>query len=375
VIYLDANATTPLHPAVMAAMMPALGDVFANPSSVHKPGQDARSLMDRAREQCGAALDCDPREIVFTSGGTEADALAIRGLARHKVVTTTVEHPAVLGACAELERSGVEVVRVRVDASGRLDFDALEAALPGVDLCSAMAANNETGVVFPLDRIGELCRRHRVPFHTDAVQAVGKVPVRIRELPVDLLSCSGHKIGGPKGAGLLWIRRGVQLAPVQVGGHQERGRRAGTENVAAIVGLGEAVARAAAALPSEMSRLVALRDRLEAAARRIPGSRIAGEDAPRACNTLNVAFEGCDGETLLVALDLAGVAVSTGSACSSGSLEPSPVLLAMGYPSALARGAIRFSLWSGTTVEEIDAVCALLPGVVARCRSRPDRRA
>jgi cysteine desulfurase len=375
VIYLDANATTPLHPAVMAAMMPALGDVFANPSSVHKPGQDARSLMDRAREQCGVALDCDPREIVFTSGGTEADALAIRGLARRKVVTTTVEHPAVLGACAELERSGVEVVRVRVDASGRLDFDALEAALPGVDLCSAMAANNETGVVFPLERIGELCRRHRVPFHTDAVQAVGKVPVRIRELPVDLLSCSGHKIGGPKGAGLLWIRRGVQLAPVQVGGHQERGRRAGTENVAAIVGLGEAVARAAAALPSEIPRLVALRDRLEAAARRIPGSRIAGEDAPRACNTLNVAFEGCDGETLLVALDLAGVAVSTGSACSSGSLEPSPVLLAMGYPSALARGAIRFSLWSGTTVEEIDAVCALLPGIVARCRSRPDRRA
>src|SRR6266478_1487783 len=222
----------------MAAMMPALGEVFANPSSVHKPGQDARALLDRAREQCGAALECDPREIVFTSGGTEADALAVRGLGRRKVVATAVEHPALLGA----------------------------------DLCSAMAANNETGIVFPLARIGELCRKHGVPLHADAVQAVGKMPLRIRELPIDLLSCSAHKIGGPKGAGLLWVRRGLQLAPVQVGGHQERGRRAGTENVAAIVGLGEALSRAAASLSTEAPRLAALRDRLEAAARQIPGS-------------------------------------------------------------------------------------------------------
>ena len=373
-IYLDANATTPLDPAVMAAMMPALAEVFANPSSVHKPGQDARALMDRAREQSGAALGCDPREIVFTSGGTEADALAVRGLARRKVVTTSVEHPALLGACAELERAGVEVVRVPVDRSGRLDLGALEAALPGADLCSAMAANNETGIAFPLARIGELCRRHGVPFHTDAVQAIGKMPLSIRELPLDLLSCSGHKIGGPKGAGLLWARRGIPLAPVQVGGHQERGRRAGTENVAAIVGLGEAVSRAVAAVPTQAARLAGLRDRLEAVARQIPGAHVAGAGSARVCNTLNVAFEGCDGETLLVALDLAGVAVSTGSACSSGSLEPSPVLLAMGYPPALARGAIRFSLWSGTTAADIDAVSALLPDVVARTRARPDRR-
>ena len=374
-IYLDANATTPLDPGVMAAMMPALRDVFANPSSVHKPGQDARNLLDAAREPCGAALDCDPREIIFTSGGTEADALAVRGLARHKIVTTTVEHPAVLGACADLERSGVEVVRVPVDGSGRLDLDALDAALPGADVCSVMAANNETGVLFPLATVGEMCRRHGVPLHSDGVQAAGKAPLRIRELPIELLSSSAHKIGGPKGVGLLWVRRGLHLAPVQVGGHQERGRRAGTENVAAIVGLGEALARATAALPSEMPRLTELRDRLEAAARRIPGSRIAGEGVPRVCNTLNVAFEGCDGETLLVALDLRGVAVSTGSACSSGSLEPSPVLLAMGYPPSLARGAIRFSLWRGTTAEEVEQVCALLPEVVARCRQRPDRRA
>ncbi|HKC60418.1 MAG TPA: cysteine desulfurase family protein [Myxococcales bacterium] len=373
-IYLDANATTPLDPAVMAAMLPALGEVFANPSSVHKAGQDARALLDRAREQCGAALDCDPREIVFTSGGTEADALAVRGLGRRKVVTTAVEHPALLGACAELERAGAGVIRVPVDRAGQLDLAALDAALPGADLCSAMAANNETGVVFPLSRIGELCRKHRVPFHTDAVQAAGKMPVRVRELPIDLLSCSAHKIGGPKGAGLLWVRRGIQLAPVQVGGHQERGRRAGTENVAGIVGLGEALSRAAASLSTEAPRLAALRDRLEAAARQIPGSRVAGSGTERVCNTLNVAFEGCDGETLLVALDLAGVAVSTGSACSSGSLEPSPVLLAMGHPPALARGAVRFSLWRGTRTEEIEEVCRLLPEVVARTRSRPDRR-
>ena len=373
-IYLDANATTPLDPAVMAAMMPALGEVFANPSSVHKPGQDARALLDRAREQCGAALDCDPREIVFTSGGTEADALAVRGLGRRKVVATAVEHPALLGACAELEHAGAQVVRVPVDRSGQLDLDALDAALPGADLCSAISANNETGIVFPLARIGELCRKHGVPFHTDAVQAVGKMPLRIRELPIDLLSCSAHKIGGPKGAGLLWARRGLQLAPVQVGGHQERGRRAGTENVAAIVGLGEALSRAVAAVPSEAPRQAALRDRLETAAREIPGSQVAGAGFPRVCNTLNVAFEGCDGETLLVALDLAGVAVSTGSACSSGSLAPSPVLLAMGYPPVLARGAIRFSLWRGTTAADIDEVCRLLPDVVARTRGRPDRR-
>jgi len=369
VIYLDANATTPLHPAVMAAMMPALREVFANPSSVHKPGQDARALVDRAREQCGAALGCDPREIVFTSGGTEADALAVRGLSRRKLVTTAVEHPAVLGACAELERAGVEVVRVQVDRTGQLDLTALDTALEGADLCSAMAANNETGVIFPLREIGELCRKHRVPFHTDAVQAAGKMPLRIRELPIDLASCSAHKLGGPKGAGLLWVRRGLQLAPVQVGGHQERGRRGGTENVAGIVGLGEALERACAALATEEPRLAGLRDRLEAAANRIPGSRVAGAGAARVCNTSNVAFEGCEGEALLAALDLAGVAISTGSACSSGTLEPSPVLLAMGYPPELARGAVRFSLWSGTTAEQIQRVCELLPGVVEQTRN------
>jgi len=359
-IYLDANATTPLAREVMAQMMPALAELFANPSSVHKPGQDARSLVDAARERCAAALGCAPREVIFTSGGTEADALAVLGTRPRKVVTTAVEHPAVLGPCAAVP----ECVRVPVSGSGELDLDALRRALPGASLCSVMAANNETGVIFPIGRIAALCREAGVPLHVDAVQAAGKVPL---DFPWDLVSLSAHKISGPKGAGLLAARK--KISAVQTGGHQERGRRAGTENVAAIVGMGAALERAVAQQPELEVRLGALRNRLEAAAREIPGARIAGGELPRTCNTLNVAFEGCEGETLLAALDLEGIAVSTGSACSSGSLEPSPVLLAMGYPKALARGAIRFSLWSGNTEEEIERVCAALPRVVARARS------
>jgi len=346
-------------------MMPALEGVFANPSSVHKPGQDARALVDRAREQCATALGCDQREIVFTSGGTESDLLAIRGIAPEgsRVVVSSVEHPAISGAC-----EGREVVSIGVDADGRLDLAALGAALPGAALCSIMTANNETGVLSPLEEVARLCRRNDVPLHTDAVQAAGKTRLPLHL--VDLLSLSAHKIGGPKGAGLLWVRRGVALRALQAGGHQERGRRGGTENVAGIVGLGEALSLAAGALAEEATRLAALRDRLQAAAEAIPGSRVAGRNAARVCNTLNVAFEGCAGETLLTALDLAGIAVSTGSACSSGTLEPSPVLLAMGYPAALARAAIRFSLWRGTTAAQIAAVSHTLREVVARCRSQ-----
>ena len=356
-IYLDANATTPLSRAVMAEMMPALSEHFGNPSSVHKTGQDARALIDTARERCARALGCLPREIIFTSGGTESDALALRGLKPARVVTTAVEHPAVFGAL-----QGIEAVKVPVDASGLPDLEALERALPGASLCSAMAANNETGVVLPTARIAALCRQHGVPLHVDAVQAAGKLPL---DFPWDLLSLSAHKIEGPKGAGLLAVRSGLKLDAL-LGGHQERGRRAGTENVAGIVGLAAALERAAPASSAE--RLAALRDKLEAAARAIPGARVNGAGAPRVGNTLNVSFEGCDGETLLVALDLEGICVSTGSACSSGSLEPSPVLLAMGVPPRLARSALRFSLWSGNTDEELDRVCALLPEIVRRAR-------
>jgi cysteine desulfurase len=297
--------------------------------------------------------------VIFTSGGTESDALAVLGSQRGKVVTTAVEHPAVLGACASVP----ECIRVPVFGSGELDLDALRRALPGASLCSTMAANNETGVIFPLREIAALCREHGVPLHVDAVQAAGKMPL---DFPWDLLTLSAHKISGPKGTGLLAARS--KISAVQTGGHQERGRRGGTENVAGIVGMGKALELATAQQPVVAARLGALRDRLEAAVGEIPGARVAGATAPRVCNTLNVAFAGCDGETLLAALDFEGISTSTGSACSSGSLEPSPVLLAMGYPPALARGAIRFSLWTGNTAEEIERVCALLPRIVARAR-------
>jgi cysteine desulfurase len=356
VIYLDANATTPLAPDVLDEMLPALREQFANPSSVHKPGQQARALVDTARERCAAALGCAPRNIVFTSGGTEADALGILGLRPRKVVTTSVEHPAVLGACANVAES----IRVPVFSSGELDLDALRAALPGADVCSVMAANNETGVLFPIREVAALCREAGVPLHVDAVQAAGKIPL---DFPWDLLTVSAHKIRGPKGAGLLACR-GPKLFALIAGGHQEQGRRGGTENVAGIVGLGAALQRASAAQAKP-----ALRDKLQESALAIGGAHVAGPEAPRVWNTLNVAFERCDGETLLAALDLEGICVSTGSACSSGSVEPSPVLLAMGYSHELARGALRFSLWEGNTAEEIDRVCEALPRIVGRARS------
>ncbi len=381
-IYLDANATTPPHPRVLAAMSRALEAGFGNASSVHSVGQRARALLDTAREQCASALGCDARELIFTSGGTEADALAIHGAAAAalkaapragpRVVTTSVEHPAVLGACASLARLGVETVRIGVDGEGRLDLAALQAELahPGTLLCAAMAANNETGVLFPIDRIGELCRRAGVALHVDAVQAAGKLPLRLSDSPATYAAVSGHKLRGPQGAGLLWARRGAPLAPFQQGGHQEKGRRAGTENVAAAVGLGEALEVATAEMSSSSPRLAALRDRLQGALAQIEGAQVHGAGSPRVPNTLSISFAGCEGETLLVALDLAGVCVSTGSACSAGSLEPSPVLLAMGVPAERARAALRFSLWSNNTEAEIDQVAALLPPLVARCLAR-----
>ena len=374
-IYLDANATTPLRPEALAAIEEVLAQGPLNASSVHSAGQRARALLDLAREECAAALHCDPRELIFTSGGTESDHLAIRGgaLAARRaghIVTTAVEHPAVLGACAQLGPAGITTTRVPVDASGALDLDALDAALaaPGALLCSAMAANNETGVLFPLERLGELCCKHGVPLHVDAVQAAGRVPLRLDELPATYLSLSGHKLRGPQGIGLLWARRGAPLAAVQTGGHQEKGRRAGTESVALAAGLARALSLAVNDLPRSQPRLAALRDRLETAALAIPGTEVHGRQGPRLANTLCASFAGCEGETLLVALDLASVCVSTGSACSSGSLEPSPVLLAMGVPEARARGALRFSLYSGNTQAEIDRVAGLLPKLVAQCR-------
>ena len=379
-IYLDANATTPARSEVIAAVVRALEAGFGNASSVHSIGQRARALIDGAREQCAAALGADQRDLVFTSGGTESDVLAIRGAvaaalaarpqARPRVVLTAVEHPAVQGACDQLGKGGVEVVRIAVDVEGRLDLDALAAALavPGTILCSAMAANNETGVLFPIEGIGELCRRHGVLFHVDAVQAAGKVPLLLAALPVDYASVSGHKLQGPQGVGLLWVRRGTPLAAQQAGGHQERGRRAGTENVPAVAGLGIALELATAELPHTGPRLASLRDQLQASILRIDGVQVHGGTGPRLPNTLCASFAGCEGETLLAALDLEGICVSTGAACASGSLEPSPVLLAMGVPAERARGALRFSLFAGNPSAEIERASAVLPGLVARCR-------
>ena len=397
-IYLDANATTPLAPAVREAMLPLLGDVFGNPSSVHSEGQRARAEVDRARERCARVLGVQPKELIFTSGGTEAAALAILGMARAalearaphdgalrksgnqepekpasltplRVITSTVEHACVLAACEELSRLGLEVVRVGVDGEGRLDLAALDGALePGALLCSVMAANNETGVRSPLAEVSARCKARGVPLHTDAVQLAGKGPLEVQALGVDLLSLSAHKLRGPKGAGLLWVRKGLKLRPLIAGGHQERGRRGGTENALGAVGLGAALELAERGRNQVMPRICALRDRLEASVRTIPGARVVGAGADRVANTLCAVFEGCEGETLLAALDLAGVAVSTGSACSSGTLEASHVLLAMGLPKALARGAVRFSLWDGNTAEEVAQVCALLPGLVAQVR-------
>ncbi|MBS2024580.1 MAG: cysteine desulfurase [Deltaproteobacteria bacterium] len=393
-IYLDANATTPLCAEARAAMIALIDGPWANPSSVHVMGQWARAALDAARESCAASLQCAAKELVFTSGGTESDALALHGTVsaaiaqgrvrdplngshsnerpRPRVVTTTVEHPAVRAACEQLEKRGVEVELVPVDGGGRLDLGALALAVgkPGTVLCSVMAANNETGVLFPLREIAAITRAAGVLLHTDAVQLAGKAAIDLRDLPVELLSLSAHKFGGPKGAGLLFVRRGVTLLPFVAGGHQERGLRGGTENPTAAQGLAAALAQAQRVLSETQERVRGLRDRLERAVAGIPGAQVLGREAPRVANTLCAVFADVSGEELLVALDLEGVAVSTGSACSSGTLEPSPVLLAMGVPVSLARGAVRFSLWSGNTEDELERVCALLPEVVARLRRR-----
>jgi cysteine desulfurase len=391
VIYLDANATTPLHPRAREAMLPLLDQLYGNPSSVHGIGQAARGAVDLAREQCAAAFNARPKDLTFTSGGTEAAQLAIagtvRGLlaagrgksSRPRVLISAVEHPCVVGACEELEPLGVETIRIGVDANGVLDLESLQAALglspsgeaarPETLLCSVMAANNETGVLNPISAIAQLCRRAGVLFHTDAVQLAGKGALDVQELQADLLSISAHKLEGPKGAGLLWARSGVPIRAVQPGGHQERGRRGGTENAAAIAGLGVALELASRELSSRVSHLDALRVQLEAGLQKLESVRIVAEQSPRLCSTTCALFAGCDGQTLLVALDELGICVSTGSACSSGSLSPSPVLLAMGCSPDEARTALRFSFWRGNTHAEIDRVLELLPALVARARA------
>jgi len=381
-IYADHHATTPLRPEALAAMLPWLEGLAANPSSIHSAGREARRAVEAARRQVGAALGVAPDEVVFTSGGTESDALAVCGgaraaraadPARRRVVFSAAEHAAVREAARSLATEGFEPVELPVDARGLPRRDALAEALDGgTALLSLILANNETGVVNRgLPEAAAAARAVGALVHTDAVQALGKVPVRPAELGVDLLSFTGHKLGGPKGAGALWARAGTRLAPLFAGGGQERGRRGGTENVPAIVGFGAAVAAADAGLSAEAARIGALRDAFEAGVlARVPGARVNGcgaEPGDRLPTASSITFPGADGETLLAALDLEGVAASSGSACASGTPAPSRVLLACGMPAAEVKATLRFSFGRTTTAGEIEAILALLPHLVVRC--------
>ena len=377
-VYLDHNATTPVHPAVVEAMTKVLREDFGNPSSVHHFGQRAKSAMDQARNSVASLIGADPSEVVFTSGGTESDNFAIRGAAealdatrRRHLIATTIEHEAVLNTLKALARRGRPTTLLRVDGTGIVAPDALKEALTDdTAVVSVMHANNEIGTIQPILELARIAHDRGALFHTDAVQTAGKVTVDVKALDVDLLSISAHKFYGPKGVGALWIRRGLRLLPVLTGGKHERSRRAGTENVAGIVGMGVAATLAAAKIDEEAKRISTLRDRLEEGVLRVvPGTIVNGARSPRVPNTTNISFDRIEAESLLIALDLEGVAVSTGSACSSGTLEPSHVLKAMGFPPHRTQNSIRFSLGAANTEADVDRVVAILPGIVDKLRS------
>ncbi|HKQ86266.1 MAG TPA: cysteine desulfurase family protein [Candidatus Acidoferrales bacterium] len=380
-IYLDHNATTPVDPAVLEAMLPFLRDDFANASSVHSPGQRARAAVDQARESVAALIGARPSEIVFTSGGTEADNLAILGVikasnaANKHVISTLIEHHAVLQTCQALEKEGVAVTYIAPDASGIISPDSLRRALRAETvLVSVMHANNELGTIQPVEEIGRIAQEGQIPFHVDAVQSAGKLPIDVREIGADLLSLSAHKFYGPKGVGALYVRSGSSIEPIFRGGQHERGLRPGTENVPGIVGMGKAAELARQHLAEDSARIAALRDRFESAMyESVPGIRTNGESARRVCNTTNITVPGASGESLVIALDLQGIACSTGAACSSGAIEPSHVLLAIGLGDDEARSSVRFSLGRTTTAAEIDHAIALIPPVVERLRALSPR--
>lgn len=373
-IYLDNNASTPLDPAVRDAMASA-ADLYGNPSSVHSAGRRARRAIEEAREQVAALVRAEPGEIFFTSGGTEANAIAIFGStagSSGRVVTTAVEHPSVREAVARLgETDGIETEAVRPESSGALDPEkVLAAAGSGTLLVSVMAANNEYGGLFPVADVAAALRERGILVHTDAVQAAGRVPIDVRAWRTDLLTLSAHKLHGPKGVGGLFVRRGVAVHAHTPGGGQEKKVRGGTENTVGIVGFGVAARLALERLGEDSPRIAARRDRLERGiVAAIPNARVVGGSAPRVPNTTAILFDGVPGDALLFRLDLEGVAVSVGSACSSGTLAPSPAILALGYSKEEAKGVVRFSLSRHSTDEEIDSVLALLPGIVAEARA------
>ena len=372
-IYLDNNATTPLLLEVFDAMCPYFGEQFGNASSIHHHGQQTRSAVESARESVATLIGSHAAEIVFTSGGTEADNLALSGLvnAGDHVITSAIEHSAVLQTCKHLEDTGVEVTVLPVDGRSRIDPDHVRRALrPDTRLISVMMANNETGVLQPVEEIGKIAAEAGILFHTDAVQAAGKVAIDVNRIGCHALSISGHKIHAPQGVGALYVRKGTRIEPLFYGGRHERSRRAGTENVPGIVGLGKAAGIAKQALDrGEDQKMSAMRDRLQRGIlAQVEEAGVNGEGAPRVPNTANIHFDYIDGEALVIALDLKGLAVSTGAACSSGAIEASHVLLAMGLRPDQARASIRFSLGKQTTEEDIDLALALVPETVARLR-------
>lgn len=382
-IYLDHNATTPVEPEVADAISVALREQFGNPSSIHAFGQRAKMALDEARDQVASLLNASASDIVFTGGGTEGDNLALRGLAgmatlvsRRHIVVSAIEHEAVRFTAQALARQGWRLSEIPVGPKGVVAPDDLRRVLqPDTAIVSVMHANNEIGTIQPIAELARIAHDAGALFHTDAVQSVGKIPVDVVALGVDMLAISAHKFGGPKGVGAIWIRRGIGLSPLLTGGRQERGRRAGTENVPALVGLGVAARLAAGRLIFAGSRIAALRDRLESTIlEQVSATTINGDREHRVPNTTNISFDAVEGESLVIGLDLEGIAVSTGSACSSGTLEPSHVLLALGLPAARVQGAIRFSLGPSTTEADIESVLDILPRAVSRLRLRGDRR-
>jgi cysteine desulfurase len=376
-IYMDYAATTPTDQRVVEAMLPYFGEIYGNPSSLHGFGQEARAAMEGARAKIAAFLGAKPAEIVFTSGGTESDNFAIKGVAwanRKKgdhVITSAIEHHAVLETCRFLEKEGFRVTYLPVDGDGLVDpADVVKAITDRTILISIMHANNEIGTIQPIAEIGRIAKGKGICFHTDAVQTFGHLPFTVDELNIDLLSASAHKLYGPKGMGLLYIRKGTRITPLVHGGDQESGRRASTQNVPGIVGFGKAVELAAATLHEEVVRLTSLRDRfIQGIFERIDGIRLNGHPVRRLPNNINLSVESIEGEGMILSLDMMGIACSTGSACSSSSLEPSHVLLAIGLPHELSHGSLRFSLGMYTKEGDIDAVLEALPQVVGRLRA------